>query len=42
MYSPIMAPRIKITCIGRGLKPKGAAKGVNGKPSVRDSDKHGS
>src|SRR5674476_397435 len=30
-----MAPIIKIKEIGRGLKPKGAARGVNGKQSVR-------
>lgn len=35
MYSPITAPIIKITFIGRGLNPKGAAKGVSGKQRVR-------
>jgi hypothetical protein len=34
MYSPIMAPIIKITEIGRGSKPKRTAKGVNGKLTV--------
>lgn len=34
MYSPTMAPSIKITEIGRGLKPKGTAKGVSGRQSV--------
>ncbi len=29
-----MAAIIKITDVGRGLKPKGPAKGVNGKQSV--------
>jgi len=35
MYNPIMAPRTKITRVGRGLKPKGSAKGVSGKIRVR-------
>lgn len=34
MYNPIMATIIKITENGRGLKPKGAAKGVHGKQRV--------
>ena len=34
MYSAIMTPISKITEIGIGLKPKGSAKGVNGRQSV--------
>ena len=34
MYSATMTPITKITEIGIGLKPKGSAKGVNGRQRV--------